>query len=68
MCITLSLKRFQLTYVDGHQPIKRETEISYSEGLIPEKVDFSDVAKNILNTVPTHMNNLKNRSISAENC
>lgn len=67
MCITLTLKKFQHTYLDGHQSIERETEISYSEGLVPEEIDFSAVAENILNEVPEHMDNLRNRFVSAEN-
>lgn len=59
MRINLTLKRFQHPYVDGHQSIERETEISYNEGLVPEEVDFPTVAENILNEVPDHMNNLK---------
>lgn len=49
MCINLTLKRFQHTYVDGHQSLERIIEIRYSEGLIPEEMDFSAVAENILN-------------------
>ncbi|XP_052696113.1 uncharacterized protein LOC128174653 [Crassostrea angulata] len=46
---TLTLKRFQQPYVDRHQSIERETEISYSKGLVPEEVGYSAVAENILN-------------------
>ena len=66
MCINLSLKRFQHTYADGHQSIERETGISYSKGLIPEEIDFSEIATNIINEVPEHLNNLRNRFVSAE--
>uniref|UniRef100_K1QI46 Uncharacterized protein n=1 Tax=Magallana gigas TaxID=29159 RepID=K1QI46_MAGGI len=57
MRIILTLKRFQQPYVDGHQSIERETEISYNKGLLPEEVGFSAVAENILNEVPEQMEN-----------
>ena len=64
---TRTLKRFQQPYVDGHQSIERETEISYSKRLVPEEVGFSAVAENILSEVPEHMENVRNRFVSAEN-
>lgn len=58
---------FKEISIHGHQSLERETEISYSEGLIPEEIDFSAVAENIVNEEPEHMNNLRNRFVSVEN-
>ena len=45
----------------------RDSMVSYSEGVIPEDIDFQQLAMNIMQEIPRHFKHQNRRYTSADN-